>query len=183
MDRLRRIFKSLVTLVVCAALVAGGVLFGPQLYRLLFGGANATWVSERFSETLSEKRELVVLEKTITGQETVSTDAWLLGTVQQVVLPYAFSANFAVDLQQAAVSYDTAANAIQVVLPAPTVTYYKLTVDEESVEKHDLLYPLTAQRYTEIKQELEQKLFSEVTADPELKESAWVRLRRHFVIT
>jgi len=170
---LKRILKTLLTLILCAALIAGGVLFGPRLYKLLFGGANATWISERFSETLVEKRELVVLEKTITGQETVSTDAWLIGTVQKVVVPYSFTASFSVDLQQATVQYDEENKLIRVALPAPTVAYYKLTVDEESVEKRDLLYPLTSDRYTEIKQELEQKLYDEVTGDPELQESAW----------
>ena len=170
---MKRIIKSLFTLILCALLIVGGVLFGPRLYRLLFSDANATWVSERFSETLVAKRELVVLEKTITGQETVSTDAWLIGTVQKVVLPYMFAASFSVDLQQATVGYDEESKAIQVVLPAPVLAYYKLTVDEESVEKSDLLYPLTADRYTDIKRELEQKLYDETASDPELQESAW----------
>lgn len=170
---MRRVFKSLLTLIVCAALVIVGVLFGPRLYGLLFGGSNAAWVSERFSEELNEKRELIVLEKVITGQESVSTDAWLIGTVQKIVIPYTFSANFSVDLREASVQYDAQSNTIQVYLPAPGVEYYKLVVDEESVEKRDLLYPLTSDRYTEIKQELEQKLYDEVTNDAELKESAW----------
>jgi len=146
---------------------------GPRLFSLLFGGANPTWVSERFSEELTAKRELVVLEKTITGQETVSTDAWLIGTVQEVSIPYQFSANFSIDLRQATVQYDETSNEIQVMLPPPTVTYYKLTVDEDSVKKYDFLYPLSAERYAEIKQEIEQKLYDEITNDPELKESAW----------
>ena len=170
---MKRILKTLVTLLLCTALITGGVLFGPRLYKLLFGGANATWVSERFSEELSEKRELVVLEKTITGQESVSTDAWLIGTVQKVVIPYTFSVNFSVDLQQSSVQYDEGSNTIQVYLPVPEAKYYKLTVDEESVEKRDLLYPLTSERYTEIKQELEQKLYDEVINDAELQNSVW----------
>jgi len=170
---LKRIGKVITTLILCAVLVAAGVLFGPRLYALLFRGSNATWVSERLSEELNEKRELVVLEKVITGRETVSTDAWLIGTVQEVILPYTFSANFSVDLRQAGVSYDKQSNTIQVLLPLPTVAYYKLTVDEENVEKHDFFYPLTADRYAEIQRELEQKLYGEVTNDPALKESAW----------
>lgn len=170
---MKRILKTLLTLILCAVLIAGGVLFGPRLYKLLFGGANATWVSERFTEALTEKRELLVLEKTITGQESVSTDAWLIGTVQKVTIPYTFSVNFSVNLQQSSVEYDEASNTIQVYLPQPEAKYYKLTVDEESVEKRDLLYPLTSERYTEIKQELEQKLYDEVTSDAELKNSAW----------
>lgn len=170
---MKRILKTLLTLIVCAALVAAGVLFGPRLYRLLFAGSNAAWVSERFSEELNEKRELIVLEKVITGQESVSTDAWLIGTVQKVVIPYTFSANFSVDLQLASVRYDEQSDAIQVFLPAPAVEYYKLVVDEDSVEKRDLLYPLTTERYAEIKRELERKLYDEVVGDAELKESAW----------
>jgi hypothetical protein len=170
---LKRIFRWITTLILCAAMLAAGVLFGPRLYALLFRGSNATWVSERFSEQLSEKRELIVLEKTIAGQENISTDAWLIGTVQEVIVPYTFTADFSVDLRQAGVSYDEQSNTIRVTLPQPAVNYYKLTVDEESVEKHDLLYPLTAERYAQIKQEIEQKLYGEVANDPQLQESAW----------
>lgn len=170
---MKRLFKSILTIVLSAVLIAGGVLYEPRLYTLLFGGANLSWVSERFSEELVTKRELVVLEKTITGQESVSTDAWLIGTVQEVIIPYVFSASFSVDLSVASVLYDEQSNTIQVYLPAPSVNYYKLTVDEESVEKYDFLYPLTSDRYTEMKQEIEDKLYEEVTSDPELKESAW----------
>ena len=170
---MKRIFKSILTLILVAVLVAVGVLFGPRLYKVLFGGANATWISERFSEELTTKRELVVLEKTITGQETVSTDAWLIGTVQEVEIPYSFSIGFSVDMSRAVVRYDEGKNVIQVLLPAPAVAYYKLTVDEDSVKKYDFLYPLSSERYTEMKQEIEQKLYDEVTNDAELKESAW----------
>ncbi|MFH1512495.1 MAG: DUF4230 domain-containing protein [Bacillota bacterium] len=171
---MKRFFKTLLTILLCAALIAAGMLYGPRLYRLLFGNSNATWVSERFSEELNEKRELIVLEKVIAGQESVSTDAWLIGTVQEIVIPYTFTASFSVDLRQAGVSYDAAGNTIRVSLPAPGVNYYKLAVDEDSVQKYDLLYPLTTERYTQIKQEIEQKLFNEVINDPELKEGAWV---------
>lgn len=170
---MRRFFRSLLTLLICAALIAAGIVFGPRLYALLFGGANATWVSERFSEELTEKRELIVLEKTITGQETVTTDAWLIGTVQEVIIPYAFSASFSVDLSAASVGYSEESKAIQVFIPAPAINYYKLTVDEDSVKKYDFLYPLTSERYTEMKQEMERKLYDEVANDAELKNSAW----------
>ncbi|MBN1777365.1 MAG: DUF4230 domain-containing protein [Clostridiales bacterium] len=170
---MKRFLKSILTIILSAALIAGGVLYGPRLYALLFGGANLRWISERFSEELVQKRELIVLEKTITGQENVSTDAWLIGTVQEVIIPYTFTASFSVDLSAASVQYDEESNTIRVYLPAPAVEYYKLTVDEESVEKYDFLYPLTSERYTEMKQEMEQKLYDEVTNDPELKEGAW----------
>jgi hypothetical protein len=170
---LKRIFRIILTLFLCAALATAGVLFGPRLYALLFRGSNATWVSERLSEALIEKRELVVLEKVLTGRETVSTDAWLIGTVQEVILPYSFSADFSVDLRKSSVDFDKGTGTIRVYLPQPTVSYYKLTVDEEAVEKHDLFYPLTAERYAEMLGELEQKLLGEVTSDLTLKESAW----------
>ena len=170
---MRKITKTIATLFVCAVLIAGGAVFGPRLYGLLFGGANARWVSERFSEQLEKKRELIVLEKTITGQETVSTDAWLIGTVQRVTVPYTFTASFTVNMRQAAVRFDGETQTIQVTLPAPQISHWKLTVDEETVEVSDLLYPLTPGRYAEIKQEMEQKLADEVTADAELRETAW----------
>ncbi len=170
---MRRVFKSILTLVLIAVLVAAGVLFGPRLYAMLFGGANASWVSERFSEELTAKSELIVLEKTITGQETVSTDAWLIGTVQEVVIPYSFTAGYSVDLSTANVQYSEENNTIQVFIPAPEIYYFKLTVDEDSVKKYDFLYPLTSDRYTEMKQEMEQKLYEETLSDPQMKESAW----------
>ena len=138
---MRKLFRTIITLLVCAALIAGGALLGPRLYGLLFGGANARWVSERFSQQLTEKRELIVLEKTITGQESVSTDAWLIGTVQRVTVPYTFTASFSVDMRQASVRFDGDTQTIQVTLPAPVVSYWKMTVDEDAVEKSDLLIP------------------------------------------
>ncbi|MBE0601699.1 MAG: DUF4230 domain-containing protein, partial [Firmicutes bacterium] len=131
---MRRVVKSIFTLLLIAVLVAAGVLFGPRLYTLLFGGANASWVSERFSEELTAKSELIVLEKTITGQETVSTDAWLIGTVQEVVIPYSFTAGYSVDLSRASVQYSAENNAIQVFIPAPEIYCFKLTVEEDSVK-------------------------------------------------
>ena len=170
---MRRFLKSVITIILCVALTAGGVLYGPQVYRLLFGGANATWISERFSEELIQKRELIVLEKVITGQENISTDAWLIGTVQEVVIPYTFAADYSVDLSSAAVAYNADRSVIEVRVPTPEVNHYKLTVDENSVEKYDFLYPLTSDRYAEMKQEIEKKLYDEIVSDPELAESAW----------
>jgi len=170
---MKRFLKSLLTVILSAALIMGGVLYGPRLYALLFGGANANWISERFSEKLIQRSELIVLEKTITGQENISTDAWLIGTVQEVVIPYSFTASFSVDLSAASVACDEANNVIEVFLPVPEIVYYKLTVDEDSVKKYDFLYPLTSERYTEMKQEMEEKLYNEVANDAELAQSAW----------
>ena len=170
---MRKWTKRLFTLLLCVVFILVGIRFGPLLLKRIYGGANATWISERFTEELTTKRTLVVLEKTITGQENISTDAWLIGTVQEVVIPYSFTASFSVDLSLAEVQYDAENGAIQVLLPPPVVSYYKLAVDENSVEKYDFLYPLSSDRYTEMKLEMEQRLYDEVINDPELKESAW----------
>jgi len=169
---MKRLIKTLIAIVLCAALIAGGIVFGPRLYRLLAGNTNATWISERLSETLLEKRELVVLEKTITGTETVSTDAWLIGTVRKVEIPYTFSVNFSVDLQQADVEYDETDNVVRITLPQPSADYYKLTVDEDNVKTQGIF--LQSKRgYSKMKEELEERLYEEVTADTQLQESAW----------
>ena len=75
-------------------LVIVGMVFGPRLYRLVFGGVNATWVSERFSEELIEKRELIVLEKTVYGAGECIHGRLADRTVQEVVIPYTFTASF-----------------------------------------------------------------------------------------
>lgn len=170
---LRRFFRTLFLLILCFALAYVAVRFGPNLYRRFFGDGNTSWISERFGEELKAKNELVVYETTLTGQETVAQNAWLIGKVQEVVVPYSFSVSFVVDLSHAAVSVDTPADLIVVRLPAPVAKYQKLTVDEEKMKKFDLLYPLTPERYAEIKNQIEQKLFDECRAKPEYLSAAW----------
>ncbi|MDD3411660.1 MAG: DUF4230 domain-containing protein [Eubacteriales bacterium] len=168
---LHRFFRRLILVVCCLAVAFLAVRFGPNLYFRLFGSGNTSWISERFSEQLKEKNELVVYEATLTGQESASQNAWLLGEVQKVVVPYSFTISFTVDLSQAEVTAD--GSKIQVAIPAPVPGYHKLTVDEENMKKYDLLYPLTPERYAEIKLEIEQKLYDECAGKAAYLDAAW----------
>lgn len=136
-----RFAKRLIGVAACIVVALVLVRFGPTLWVRIFGGGNTQWISERFSETLREKNELVVYEVEITGQETVSQDAWLLGTVQKVEMPYTFQMSFTVDLSQAVVS--AGEGLVEVRLPSPSPAYPRLTVQENEVKKSDWLYPLT----------------------------------------
>lgn len=170
---LKRFFRGLFLLILCLAIAFLAVRFGPNLYRRFFGNGNTTWISERFGEELKEKNELVVFETTLTGQETVSQTAWLIGKVQEVVVPYSFSISFVVDLSKASVTVDTVADAINVRLPSPEAKYQKLTVDEAKMQKYDWLYPLTPERYAEIKNDIETKLYNECATKQEYIDAAW----------
>lgn len=170
---LRRFFRLLTLLVVCLAIAFVAVRFGPNIYRRLFGNGNTTWISERFGEELKAHNELVVFEATLTGQETAQKDAWLIGKVQEVLVPYSFSISFVVDLSRATVSVSDAGDAIIVRLPSPTAKYPKLTVDENKMKKYDLLYPLTPERYAEIKTQIEDKLVQECATKQEYLDAAW----------
>ncbi|HNW86306.1 MAG TPA: DUF4230 domain-containing protein [Candidatus Limiplasma sp.] len=170
---LRRFFRGLFLLILCLAIAFVAVRFGPNLYRRFFGNGNTTWVSERFGEKLLEKNELIVYETTITGQETVSQTAWLIGKVQEVKVPYSFSISFVVDLSQAAVTVDTVNDTINVRLPSPQAKYQKLTVDEAKMQKNDWLYPLTPERYAQIKSDIETKLYDECATKQEYLDAAW----------
>lgn len=171
--RLRRFFRRVFLLVLCLALAFLAVRFGPNLYRRFFGDGNTSWISERFGEQLKEKNELVVYEATLTGQETVSQSAWLIGDVQQVIVPYSFTISFVVDLSRANVSVKSASDTIEVTLPAPEAKYPKLTVDETKMKKYDLLYPLTPERYADIKAQIEKKLTDECANKQEYLDLAW----------
>ena len=137
----------------------------------LFGDSNTKWISEQFSQTLRDKNELIVYEVETTGQETVSQEAWLIGTVQKVVLPYTFQVRFSLDLAQAKVSVN--GNELIVSIPEPKAGYQKLVVDEERIDKIDWLYPLTPERYAEILNEVEQNLFQNAVVNPEYQKNAW----------
>lgn len=170
---IRRFFRWLFIIILCLALAFLAVRFGPNLYRRFFGDGNTTWVSERFGENLKETNELKVYEVTLTGQETVSQTAWVLGKVQEVMVPYSFQLTFAVDMNLASVSADLARDVIQVRLPSPAPASYKLTVDEKKIYKYDWLYPLTPERYAEILGEIEQKLYDECVANQDYRDAAW----------
>jgi len=177
--RIGRLFRWIFTIVVCLAIAFVVIRIGPSVYRRFFGDGNTVWVSERFGEVLKEKNELVVLETTLTGQETVSQKAWLIGTVQQVQVPYSFTISFAVDLSLAQVSVDNTMDSVVVRLPAPVAKYPKLTVDEDNMKKIDWLYPLTPERYAEIKNEIEEKLTAECSSNQEYLNTAWQNTMRN----
>lgn len=168
---MKKVIRKIFMMVVLVALVFLGVRFGPNLYVRLFGSGNVQWVSERFSETLREKNRLMVYEVETTGQETVTQDAWLIGTVQKVVMPYTFQMNFTVDLSNAVVT--ASGSTIEVHVPSPVPGYQKLTVDEADMKKNDWLYPLTPERYAQIKQTVEDRLFEEASSNEEYIQNAW----------
>lgn len=168
---MKKVIRKIFMMVVLVALVFLGVRFGPNLYVRLFGSGNVQWVSERFSETLREKNQLMVYEVETTGQETVTQDAWLIGTVQKVVMPYTFQMNFTVDLSNAVVN--ASGSTIEVHVPSPVPGYQKLTVDEADMKKNDWLYPLTPERYAQIKQTVEDRLFEEASSNEEYIQNAW----------
>lgn len=168
---MKKVIRKIFMMVVLVALVFLGVRFGPNLYVRLFGSGNVQWVSERFSETLREKNQLMVYEVETTGQETVTQDAWLIGTVQKVVMPYTFQMNFTVDLSNAVVT--ASGSTIEVHVPSPVPGYQKLTVDEAAMKKNDWLYPLTPERYAQIKQTVEDRLFEEASSNEEYIQNAW----------
>lgn len=168
---MKKFFKRLFCTVLCLALAFVLVRFGPNIYYRLFGAQHATWLSERFTESLREKNELVVYEVEVTGQETVAQDAMLIGTIQKIELPYTFSMNFTVDLSRAKVSAND--QIIEVRVPSPRPGYQKLTVDEGNVKKYDWLYPITTERYAEICTTVENKLFDEYSVNETCTQQAW----------
>lgn len=168
---MKRLIRRVFLAVVLIAVVFLGIRFAPNIYARLFGNGNIQWISEQFSETLKEKNQLVVYEVETTGQETVTQDAWLIGTVQKVVVPYTFQMSFTVDLSKAVVSAE--GNAIQVRVPSPEAGYQKLTVDEGQMKKDDWLYPLTPERYAQIQAKVENEQFTLAKENAEYQQNAW----------
>ena len=169
---MKKLFSLIFILVLMVAMVFVGFIFGPQISDLLFDTSTETMrLSERFSETLKEKNDLVVYEAEITGQETITQDAFLFGTVQKVEMPYTFNMSFSVDLSKAAVSSE--GNTISIRVPGPRASYYKLTVNDENMKKSDFLYPLTPERYASIKTELETRLYEEGQSNQQYLTDAW----------
>ena len=168
---MKKFFKYLFILLICAGIAFVGVRFGPAIYYRYFSGGDTSWISERFSEELKEKNELIVFETTLTGQDVATQDAWLIGTVQEVSIPYSYAIQFVVDLSHSQIVAKQ--NAVEVHLPSPKANYAKLTVDEDHMKKRDLLYPLTPERYAEIKEELEARLFAEASTKAEYLDAAW----------
>ncbi len=169
---LRRLFKGVFLIVCCVALVFLAKEYGPALYRRIFGNGNTVKIRERLNEELKEKNELVVFEATLTEQQSVSQNAWLIGKVQEVVVPYTFSIAFTVDMSKAVTSVED--GNINVRLPAPVASYHRLDVDKDKVTKYDWLYPLTTERYAEIVDGIEKELYSECAANAEYLDAAWI---------
>lgn len=169
---MKKFFKRLFLIICILALAFLAVRFGPSLYYRFFGSGNTVWISERLGEEMKkEKKDLVVYEVSFPGQDTVSESAWLLGKVQEVIVPYSYSINFVIDLSEGIVTMN--GNTIEVYLPAPKANYSKLTVDESKMKKYDWLHPLTPERYASIKEEIERKLFDECSVKPEYLDAAW----------
>ena len=168
---MRKALRRLAAVAACVALAVVLARFGPYLTARLFGNGDIVRISERFSEALREKSELVVYEVEVDGQETVSQEAWLLGTVQMVDMSYTFLVRYYVDLSRATVSAQE--HTIHVQLPALSMGYAQLEVDETQVRTYDFLYSLTPQRYAEIKEEPRARLVAEYAADA----SCWQKAR------
>lgn len=168
---MKKFFKRLFIIILCLAIAFVAVRFGPYLYARLFGGGNTRWISEQLSETLREKNELIVYEVETTGRETVSQDAWILGTVQKVEMPYTFQMSYIVDLSGATVTLK--GNTIEIGVPKPVAAYHKLTADDANMKKSDFFYPLTPERYADIKNQVEKRLFEEYRSKDEYVKNAW----------
>lgn len=168
---MRKLVKKLISTLLTFSLAAVLIYNSPVLVTLLFGESRVEWVSERFSETLKEKSELVVFEAEVSAADTITQEAWLIGTVQSVEIPYTFHVRYAVDLSAA--KTEITDQTVIVSLPRPEAKYQQLTVDEEKVKKQDWLYPLTPERYSEIKAELEQRLLDEFSNHPVYLDQAW----------
>lgn len=168
---MKKFFKRLFVVVLCLFIGYAGFRYGPALYVRLFGDGGVRWVSEKFSETLRDKNELIVSEFELTGQETVTQDAWLLGTVQKVEMPYAFQLSYAVDLSLAKAEAD--GRDVVVRVPKPRAAYHKLIVDDAKMRKTDFFYPLTPERYAEIKKQVEDRLYAEYAGSEDNLAQAW----------
>ncbi len=166
-----RLFKGIFAFVIILAIAFFLYKCWPYISERIFGSGSTQWISERFSETLKEKNELVVYEIETTGQETVTETAWLVGTVQKVEMPYTFTLNYTVDLSKATVRVE--GNTVVVGVPKPQPTYHKLVADDENMRKSDFFYPLTPERYSDIKRQTEQKLYNEYSANDDIRRSAW----------
>lgn len=86
-------------------------------------------------------------------------------------MPYTFRMSFTVDLSRATIEVEE--NQIKVHVPSPEPGYQKLIVADEKVRKVDWLYPLTPERYAQIKQEVEDRLFMEYSANEAYRQNAW----------
>ncbi|MBE5814082.1 MAG: DUF4230 domain-containing protein [Clostridiales bacterium] len=161
---MKKFFLILFTLVLVAAVVLVAIFFGPS-------ESKARWLSASFSETLKEKNELIVYSGERTGRDTYQRNALLIGTVQEVEIPYTFNFDYTVDLSQATV--EASGTTIYVRVPAPVLSNHKLTVVDKDVERTGALVYISPEKYTEIKQSLENKLLEDTLANEEYTANAW----------
>lgn len=161
---MKKFFLILFALVLVAAVVVVAIFFGPS-------ESKARWLSASFSETLKEKNELIVYSGERTGRDTYQRNAMLVGTIQEVEIPYTFGFDYTVDLSKAKV--ESSGTTIYVRVPAPTLSSHKLTVVDSEVERTGALVYLSPEKYTEIKQSLETRLLEETQANEEYNTNAW----------
>lgn len=161
---MKKFFTFLFLLVLVLAVLMALAFFMPS-------EENVKWLSVRFSETLKEKNELLVYSGEKTGCEIYQRNAPIVGTIQEVELPYTFSFDFSVDLSKAAV--DVNGNTIYVRVPGPRMCNYKLSIQDNEVERSGSLVYLSPNKYTEIKQSLEQRLLTETQANEQYITDAW----------
>ena len=161
---MKKFFTFLFLLVLVLAVLMALAFFMPS-------EENVKWLSVRFSETLKEKNELLVYSGEKTGCEIYQRNAPIVGTIQEVELPYTFSFDFSVDLSKAAV--DVNGNTIYVRIPGPRMCNYKLSIQDNEVERSGSLVYLSPNKYTEIKQSLEQRLLTETQTNEQYITDAW----------
>lgn len=168
---MKKVIKSIFAIVICAAVGIGVYRFWPYISAHLFSNASAKWINQIISERINEQSELLVLDIEQSGVETVTKEGWLIGTVQRVEIPYQFTMHYSVDLSKAHV--ETEGTNVRVYIPAPQPGYQKLTVDEDKMRKVDWLYPLTPEAYSEIKLDIENKLYDQYATSSECADKAW----------
>ena len=101
------------------------------------GESGVKWLSVCFSETLKEQNELIVYSGEKTGIEIYQRNAPIVGTIQEVEMPYTFSFEFSVDLSKAVV--DVSGKDVTVHVPGPRLYNYKMTVVDRDVERSGAL--------------------------------------------
>lgn len=135
------------------------------------GESGVKWLSVQFSETLKEQNELIVYSGEKTGIEIYQRNAPIVGTIQEVEMPYTFSFEFSVDLSKAVV--DVNGKNVTVHVPGPRLYNYKMSVVDSDVERSGALMVLPATKYTEIKQGLESRLLAETQSNEAYVTEAW----------
>lgn len=168
---MRKLIKKIFVFVLLLGTVFALLRWGPYLKSLILGEESVAWVTQQFSENVRSKNELVVFEAEIKAQETITQEAWLIGTVQKILIPYTFTIRFSIDLSKIQTAVE--GNIVTISIPAPQAKYQQLHVDEEGVKKHDWLYPVSAERYADIIDELENRLITKYSRYDPYISAAW----------